>query len=154
MKLIEVNDNKTREEFLTVPKVLYKNDPDWICPLDSEIENTFNPLKNKGFQHGGAIRWILRNDDGTPAGRIAAFYDELKAYNNLQPTGGIGFFECVNDQEAANLLFNSAKAWLESKGMKAMDGPVNFGENFINWGLLVEGFMPQTYGLPYNFPYF
>jgi hypothetical protein len=38
--------------------------------------------------------------------------------------------------------------------MEAMDGPVNFGENFVNWGLLVEGFMPQTYGMPYNFQYY
>lgn len=154
MKLFEVKDKKTSEEFLEVPKILYKNDPDWICPLDAEIENTFNPEKNKGFKHGGAIRWILRNDDGTLAGRIAAFYDETKAFHNQQPTGGIGFFECINDQRAANLLFDSAKAWLESKGMKAMDGPINFGENFVNWGLLVEGFMPQTYGMPYNFPYY
>ena len=154
MKLIEVNDEKTREEFLSVPKILYRDDPNWICPLDMEIENTFNPLKNKGFKHGGAIRWILKDETGNLAGRIAAFFDEHKAYQNKQPTGGIGFFECINSQEAADMMFNAAKEWLTGKGMQAMDGPINFGENFVNWGLLVEGFMPQTYGMPYNFPYY
>ena len=38
--------------------------------------------------------------------------------------------------------------------MEAMDGPVNFGENFFHWGLLTEGFMPQGYGMPYNKPYY
>jgi hypothetical protein len=38
--------------------------------------------------------------------------------------------------------------------MQAMDGPINFGENFVNWGLLVDGFKPQGYGMPYNFPYY
>jgi hypothetical protein len=60
----------------------------------------------------------------------------------------------VNDQASADLLFDTAKEWLDSQGMKAMDGPVNFGENFVNWGLLVEGFMQQGYGMPYNFPYY
>jgi hypothetical protein len=33
-----------------------------------------------------------------------------------------------------------------------MDGSVNFGENYNYWGVLVEGFMPQGYGMPYNKP--
>jgi hypothetical protein len=154
MVLIEVNDAKTRLEFLKVPKILYKDDPNWTCPLDMEIENTFNPGKNFCFKHGDARRWILKTDQGKLTGRIAAFYDLTKANHNPQPTGGIGFFECVNDQPSANLLFNTAKEWLNSRGIKAMDGPINFGENFVNWGLLVEGFVPQGYGMQYNFPYY
>ncbi len=154
MKLIEVKDKTTTREFLEVPKILYKNDPNWSCPLDLEIENTFNPKKNASFSHGDARRWVLKNKQGNLIGRIAAFYDEQKAHHNPQPTGGIGFFECIDDQQAANLLFDTARGWLDEKGMKAMDGPVNFGENFVNWGLLVEGFMPQGYGMPYNFPYY
>jgi hypothetical protein len=154
MVLTEVNNTITRKQFLEVPKVLYKNDPFWVCPLDMEIENTFNPEKNSCFKHGDARRWILTTQQGELAGRIAAFYDKNKCFQNLQPTGGIGFFECVDDQSSANLLFDTAKDWLTSQGMKAMDGPINFGENFVNWGLLVEGFMQQGYGMPYNFPYY
>jgi hypothetical protein len=88
------------------------------------------------------------------AGRIGAFIDGHKCHTFKQPTGGIGYFECVNDQEAANLLFDTAKQWLQQRGMEAMDGPVNFGENLINWGLLVKGFMPQGFGMPYNKPYY
>ncbi len=136
------------------PRILYKNDPDWICPLDMEIENTFKPEKNSCFKHGAARRWILTDDQGGLTGRIAAFFDKNKAFHNPQPTGGIGFFECIHDQQSANLLFDTAKNWLISQGMLAMDGPINFGENFVNWGLLVEGFRPQGYGMPYNFPYY
>jgi hypothetical protein len=154
MKCIEVTDRKTREAFHRVPRILYKNDKNWICPLEMEIENIFNPQKNQCFKHGNAIRWILKDDMGALIGRIAAFYDTNKAFHNPQPTGGIGFFECIDDQQAANLLFQTAREWLTSNGMEAMDGPVNFGENFIYWGLLVEGFMQQGYGMPYNFPYY
>jgi hypothetical protein len=154
MQITEVTDKKTIREFLEVPKVLYKHDPNWTCLLDMEIENTFNPARNSSFKHGDARRWVLKDDRGKLTGRIAAFYDKNKASHNQQPTGGIGFFECVYDKEAAYMLFDTAREWLSSQGMKAMDGPINFGENFVNWGLLVEGFMPQGYGMPYNFPYY
>lgn len=154
MKLIEVKDRQSIRSFLEVPKQLYRNDPNWVCPLDMEIENTFNPEKNASFKNGEASRWVIVNTNGSLAGRIAAFFDKTKAYHNPQPTGGIGFFECINDQQAADLLFDTARNWLASKGMQAMDGPVNFGENFVNWGLLVEGFEQQGYGMPYNFPYY
>ncbi|HLO60578.1 MAG TPA: GNAT family N-acetyltransferase [Bacteroidales bacterium] len=154
MIITEVKDKQTAKQFLEVPKILYRNDPHWTCPLDIEIDNTFNPAKNSSYKNGNACRWILKDGEGNLVGRIAAFYDKNKAFHNTQPTGGIGFFECINDQSAANLLFDTAKAWLASEGMQAMDGPINFGENFVNWGLLVEGFMHQAYGMPYNFPYY
>jgi hypothetical protein len=154
MALIEVNDARTGREFLDVPKVLYKKDPNWICPLDMDIENIFKPEKNSCFKHGDACRWVLKDEQGNLTGRIAAFYDANKAMHNPQPTGGIGFFECINDQVKADLLFDTAKEWLISRGMKAMDGPINFGENFVNWGLLVQGFIKQGYGMQYNFPYY
>ncbi len=154
MNCIEVTDKKTRNEFHRVPKILYKDDRNWTCPLDMEIENIFNPQKNECFQHGDAIRWILKDDMGNLIGRIAAFYDKNKASQNPMPTGGVGFFECIDDQQAANLLFQTAREWLEANGMEAMDGPINFGENFVYWGLLVDGFTRQGYGMPYNFPYY
>ena len=154
MKIIEVTDKKTKGMFHKVPKLLYKNDKNWTCPLDVEIEGIFDPKHNSCFKNGDAIRWILEDDDGNLIGRIGAFYDKTKAYHNPQPTGGTGFFECINDQSAANLLFDTAKEWLKIQGMEAMDGPINFGENFVHQGCLVEGFTVQGYGMPYNFPYY
>lgn len=154
MKIIEVKDKKTAKKFLKVPRILYKNDPHWVCPLDSTIEDVFNPKKNIFFKHGEATRWILTENNGNLIGRVAAFINKKKAYNFKQPTGGMGFFECINDKNAAFMLFDKCKEWLNERGMEAMDGPINFGENDNFWGLLVEGFMPQSYGMNYNFPYY
>ena len=76
MKLIEVADKATRKEFLSVPKILYRKDPNWTCPLDMEIENIFDPKRNSCFKHGDAIRWILKDHQGNLTGRIAAFFDK------------------------------------------------------------------------------
>jgi GNAT superfamily N-acetyltransferase len=154
MQITKVTDKKTQQQFHQVPRLIYKNDPNWICPIDGMVEDIFNPAKNKAFKNGKAIRWILTDNDGNLLGRIAAFINGNLAYTYEQPTGGCGFFECVDNQGAADLLFKAAVEWNKENGMEAMDGPINFGENYVNWGLLVDGFMPQGYGMPYNPPYY
>ena len=154
MQLIPVSSSPIKKEFLQVPHLIYQNDQNWICPLDQDVEKTFDPEKNIFFKHGECTRWILKDEQGKAIGRIAAFINTKKAFNYEQPTGGIGFFECIDNQDAAFKLFDIAQAWLKEKGMAAMDGPINFGENDTFWGLLVEGFTPPSYGMNYNPAYY
>lgn len=149
-----VNSDSEKRAFLDVPKTLYKDDPNWVCHLDRDIEGVFDPDQNSYFKHGDARRWVLRDDDGNLIGRIASFYDRNQLDENKLMVGACGFFECIDDQEAANLLFNTAKAWLEKFGIMAMDGPVNFGETDKYWGLLVHGFTQPAYKIAYNHPYY
>jgi len=155
MQLLEVTDKQSAKEFIEVNVLINKNDPNYIRPLDKDIHDVFDPKKNKTFRHGEATRWILKNDEGELIGRIAAFTN--KKYKNKGddvPVGGIGFFECINDQAAADMLFDVAKHWLMQKAMQAMDGPINFGERDRWWGLLVKGFEPPVYCMNYNPPYY
>lgn len=154
MHIIPVTNLQTRKEFLQVPQLIYKNDTNWICPLDQDVEKTFDAEKNPFFNHGHCTRWIMKDNAGNLTGRIAAFINEKKAYQYEQPTGGIGYFECIDNRDAAFQLFDTAAGWLKENGMQAMDGPINFGENDMFWGLLVEGFSPPSYGMNYNPPYY
>ena len=154
MKVVEVKTKRDRKEFRDFPKFLYKTDPCWVCQLDSELEAVFDPSKNHTFRHGEATRWILRDENDRTIGRIAAFIDKVRSSANRQPTGGMGFFEVIENREAAFCLFDTAKDWLASHKIEAMDGPVNFGENDTNWGLLVEGFVQPGIGMPYNKKYY
>jgi hypothetical protein len=154
MQLIEVNNKTTQKEFLEVARIIYKDDKTWVCPLDVEISNIFNAKENTFYTHGDACRWVLKNSSGELIGRVAAFINEQKAHTFDQPTGGMGFFECIDNKDAAFMLFDQAKSWLEERKMEAMDGPVNFGENDVFWGLLVEGFTHPGYGMQYNPPYY
>lgn len=152
--IFEVTTHRQANEFINLPRKLYKNDPQWICPLDTDIESIFDSRKNSFFHHGVCRRWILLNDEQKTIGRIAAFINYKKTSGSKEPAGGIGFFECIQDKETAKELFCNAKNWLQAQGMKAMDGPVNFGENDKFWGLLVEGFQSPSYGMNYNPPYY
>lgn len=155
MQLIKVTNHKTAAQFIQVAVEIYKHDPNWIRPLDKDIDQVFNKDQNKAFRFGEIIRWILKNEEGKLIGRIAAFVNKkYKTKGDDVPVGGIGFFECINDQTAANLLFDTAKQWLQNKGMEAMDGPINFGERDRWWGLQVEGFQPPLYCMNYNPPYY
>lgn len=154
MKVIEVLTPEAGKDFIDFPKKLYRDDPFWVCPLDTMVEEIFDPGKNQAFNHGYATRWLLFDSGGELIGRIAAFVDTRRSAVHSQPTGGLGFFEVVDNKDAAFLLFDTAKEWLSSKGMEAIDGPINFGENDANWGLLVEGFIQQSFGMPYNKKYY
>lgn len=154
MKIEKVTDRKTKKQFLNAARIVYKNDPVWICPFDNEIEAIFDPKRNPYFNHGEADRWVLVDNYNKPIGRIAAFIDRNIAHSFDQPTGGMGFFECIDDKTSAFMLFETAKDWLKNRGMEAMDGPINFGETDKYWGLLVDGFTHPSFEVPYNPTYY
>jgi len=154
MRVIRVTDKKTRRDFLRTARIIYRDDKTWVCPLDNDIEAVFDPDRNPYFAHGEAERWILVDDKSKLIGRIAAFIDKKLAYSYIQPTGGMGFFECINDKPSAFMLFDTAREWLRSRGMEAMDGPINFGETDKYWGLLVNGFSHPSFDIAYNHPYY
>ncbi len=155
MRIFPVTSEADRTLFLRVPLEIYKNDPNYIRPLDKDILDIFDEKKNKTFRFGKIQRWILKNDENQLIGRIAAFTN--KKYKNKGddiPVGGMGFFECIHQQEAADLLIDNAKHWLINEKMEAMDGPINFGERDRWWGLVTQGFHEPMYGMNYNPPYY
>lgn len=152
MNIIEVNSKKDKKDFIQIACSIYKNEKNWIRPLDKDINSVFDPKTNKAFRKGDLKRWILKNNNET-IGRIAAFYSSKNDKEKLR-VGGCGFFECIDDEEAAKMLFDTAKNWLEKNGYNSMDGPINFGERDKWWGCLVEGFdidpnYLQNYGKAY-----
>lgn len=150
---IEVVANKDAEKAFieTIPEKIYRGDPHWMKPLSADLRSIFDAQQNPFFANGTLKRWIARDHEGR-VGRIAAFYHHEKAYRSGCPTGGIGFFECSQNKELAFTLFRESLAWLKQQGMKAVEGPVNPGENDSNWGLLVN--THPAYSMNYNLPYY
>ena len=156
MQLTEVTGKQAAKDFIKVNVLMNALNPQYIRPLNNEVNDVFDANKNKQFKYGTAKRWILKDDNGQLIGRIAA-YTSTKYLNkgDAIPVGACGFFDCINNQQAANLLFNTAKKWLQAQSMQAMDGPVNFGERDKWWGLMVEGFDTEPmYGISFNPPYY
>ncbi|MFY8165587.1 MAG: hypothetical protein ACOVJ8_03275 [Sediminibacterium sp.] len=156
MRVAEVNTPSLEKTFLDLNAIVNEGNPAYIRPLDNEVAQVFDRKKNKLFQHGDAKKWVIQNNAGEAIGRIAAFYyTKYKNKGTDYPVGCVGYFDCIDNQAAANLLFDTAKNWLAENGMEAMDGPINFGDRDKWWGLMVEGFhMEPMYGMSYNPPYY
>lgn len=152
----EVNTQALEQIFVNLVARIYAGNPHYIRPLNKEVLELFDVTKNKHLKKGTAQKWLVLNEEQIAIGRIAAFVNPKYITKGTEyPTGGIGLFECVNNQEAANLLFNTAKEWLIKHKVEAMDGPINPGDRDKWWGLMVEGFEAEpVYGMSFNPSYY
>ena len=155
MKIIEVLTEEQKKAFVQLNVQLNKSTPNYIQPLYKDVNAVFDTKINKTYRNGEVVQYMLLNDGHEAIGRVAAFTNsKYKNKGDNISVGGIGFFDCINNQAAANLLFDTAKAWLSSKGVQAMDGPINFGERDKWWGLVVQGFHEPLYNMNFNPEYY
>jgi hypothetical protein len=152
MKIVIVNTPQLEQAFIEMPFSIYTNDSNYIRPLDKDIKGVFDPAENKLIKKSETERWLLQDNNGKYIGRIAVFINP--AYKQKLEVGGMGFFECVNNQEAANYLLQAAVDWHKHRNMQAIDGPINLGERSDWWGLLISGFEEPLYKMNYNPPYY
>src|SRR5690606_25826967 len=109
MKIKKVDTPALAKIFLEIPLSLYASDKNYIQPLNEDVESVFDRQRTSLFSIGECCSWVLFDAHGEAIGRIAAFVDIICAKSYAQPTGGCGFFACINDQEAAFALFYAAK---------------------------------------------
>ena len=140
-------------QFVKFPWGIYKDNPNWVPPLLYDIKKILNRDKNPFFKHA-EMEMYLAERDGKLVGRIAAIKNDLHNKEHNDKVGFFGFFECINDQDVANKLFDSAAEWLRAKGLTDMRGPANPSVNDV-YALLIEGFDdPPRLLMPYNPQYY
>jgi len=133
-----VQNRKDLSRFIKLPFRLYKNDPCWVAPLIYEQKKYFNPEKNPYYEHSEVELFIaLRNNN--VVGRITAHTNTQHNKFHNDKIGFFGFFECINDQSAADVLLDEAYAWLKNKDCDTMRGPMNLSTNH-ECGLLIDGY--------------
>lgn len=151
--ITQVQSTLDRDAFIKFPYHLYKDDPNWVPPLEMERKDFLNPAKNPWFEFG-KVELFLARRAGKVVGRIAAVHDPR--YNEFHATklGFFGMFECVDDAGVASGLFDAAATWVRAQGFFEMMGPLNFSTNY-ECGVLVEGFYaPPAVLMAYNPRYY
>jgi len=152
MRIHRVESRSDLRRFVELPYRLYRHDPNWVPPLRSEQWGQFDPRRNPMLDHCEYDLFLLL-DDGQVVGRIAVFVDRLGVEAWGEPIGLFGSYECMDGEEGSRLLLETARTWLQQRGMKAMRGPWSFASQ--EWGLVVEGFTPPPVIMaPYNPPYY
>lgn len=152
-KILAVKDKNQLRLFIDFPHELYKNDPNYVPELFIAQKDMLTPGKHPFHEHSN-LQLYLAYDDHKLIGRIAAIQNNNHNNTYGLTDGFFGFFDCINDQETANLLINTAAQWLQEKELTNLIGPVNFSTNEI-CALLIEGFDgPPVVMMPYNAPYY
>ncbi len=159
VKIKRVESRGDLEQFLAVPKYIYKRYPLRVEPLVSEqidILSQAHPFYADGRRARIQCFLALHSLSGQPIGRIAAIFNASvqKDQDSKEVVGHFGFFECEDSHEIAQCLFDIAGQWLAAQGATLMRGPTNPSQSY-EYGLLVEGFDYQhRFLLPYNPPYY
>jgi hypothetical protein len=138
VKITTVKSKKDLMRFIKFQWEIYKDNEYWVPPLIMERKKILDVNKNPFYQHAERELFLAERDNKI-VGRIAAIKNDLHNKYHHDKVGFFGFFECVNDQEIANALFDAAKDWVKSKGLTALRGPANPSSN-DEYGMLLEGF--------------
>jgi GNAT superfamily N-acetyltransferase len=165
IKIVPANSKSQKKAFMMLPFDIYKNNKYWVSPLLTDMRYMFglnglfdSIIGNKGrhpFYEYGQMQLYLAYKDNRLVGRIAAINnDKYNEIHQQYKTGFFGFFECINDQNVANALFDTAKKWLKERKMNRMQGPASPSSSY-DFGLLTKGFddYPRV-DMPYQHEYY
>jgi GNAT superfamily N-acetyltransferase len=113
-----------------------------------------NPDKHPYYEHSDA-EFFVAEKDGEVVGRIAAL--ENKPFNQYHDAKDAEFylFDCINDQDVANVLFETVFDWAKARGLNKLVGPKGFGP-LDGYGIQIEGFEHRQMMnmMNYNYPYY
>jgi hypothetical protein len=151
---IDTNNKTLVKRFVRIPYRLYEKHPQWVPPLLIDAETQLNRVKHPFYEHSDAD-FFLATKDGRDVGRIAAL--ENKRFNQYHKTKQAQFylFECEDDQEVANALFERVFDWAKGRGLDHVVGPKGFGA-LDGYGIQVEGYEHRQVMsmMNYNYPYY
>lgn len=153
LNVVPVRTGREKRQFIDLPWSIYQGDPNWIPPLRMNIKELVGYSRHPFHEHN-QVQTFLALRDGTPVGRVAAIVNQAHIDRYQDRRGFFGFFECVDDQQVANALFDAARTWLAERNIQDIRGPANPSLNY-ECGLLIDGFDSQPwFMMTYNRPYY
>lgn len=138
IETLDRQDKKAVDEFVKFPFQIYKDIPQWVPPILSEVQVMMDPKKHPFYDHSDAEFFVAR-ENGKMTGRICVM--ENKPFNVYHGTreAQFYFFECIDNQEVANALFDRIAEWARERGLDSIVGPKGFSL-FDGYGIQIEGF--------------
>ena len=153
LRVAPVETRRDLRRFIDLPWSIYGGDPNWVPPLKRGVRAAFDPGKHPFHLHS-EVQPYLALRGGKAVGRICAIRNRNHEAAHDEAVGFFGWFECVDDPEPAEALFEEVRVWLRERGLAAMRGPTSFSTN-ETCGLLIEGDRgPPVLLMPYNPPYY
>jgi hypothetical protein len=156
MKILEVNhsDRYRETQFIDLPYKIYRNTPQWVPPLTTDLKKIFDKRNNPYYQHSNAAFFLAISADGAAIGRLAVLHNRHFCDFNHEQTAFFYLFECMDNPDAACELFKAGFEWATKSGLSKIVGPRGFS-SFDGLGMLIHGYEYRpAFGIPYNLPYY
>ncbi len=133
----EITSKPDINKFITFAWQIYKNDPNWVPPLIFDMQAMLDKQKSPFFEFGEAA-YFMAYRDRRPVGRLTAHINPMHNQTHHTQDGFFGFYECLDDDEAARALLKAAEDWLRAKGMTKIIGQENF-TIYDELGFMIKG---------------
>ncbi len=150
---IDTSNRRDAKKFIQFPFQLYKGCPQWVPTTTSEMQTVLDRTRHPFYRHSEAD-FFLAESEGDVLGRIAVLHNQNYSKHHKTKTAFFYYFECIDDFDAAQGLFQAAIEWSRQQNVQLILGPKGFLRS-NGMGILVEGFeYPPAMGIPYNMPYY
>ena len=159
---IELGDRRLRD-FVEVPWILFRGDPNWTPPLRAELlgsrlfgmDGLCTP--DHPYHRDAEVTHFVARDGRRLLGRVSAAVNHRLNERYAERIGFFGFFDVCDDYAVAGDLLDHAKAWLTDRGLSTMRGPGGYSNatHEAHQGVLIDGFgHPPTVELTHNPPHY
>jgi hypothetical protein len=139
IKSIDIGSGKDLDAFIDLPFRLYKNDPNWAPPFRRSLKKLLKTASGMQLAGGPYALFMVINND-IPVARLVVGINQVKNAQRGKNEGYYSLFECINDLDAAKLLFDAARDWLKSQSADVFTGPVSPTDGDDDRGVLISGY--------------
>jgi len=154
IEIIKVDTKALRKEFVEFQYDLYRDCKQFVPPFKTDLYTMMNEKKHPFYDHS-ISEFFLAIRDGKAVGKLSMLIN--RPFNEYHGTKDSEFylFDCIDDQEVANALFDLATSWTLEHGMNRIVGPKGYGP-LDGYGIQVEGFEHRQMMnmMNYNYPYY
>ena len=149
----KIEKRKDIKKFVKFPTELYKDNPNYIPPMESD-EYKMATKKNVHFEECSHAYFLAEDENGKVVGRIACVV--MFPYNekNHSKYARLTRFDFIDNEEVAHLLLKTAEDWAREQGMEYIHGPLGY-DDLEREGLTTYGFENKgAFATGYNAPYY
>jgi len=136
--IVTISSKRKMDDFIRLPYFIYKDCPQYVPDLESDVRNIFNQQKNPAYEFSQIQPFVAYRNDMV-VGRIVGIVN--RKANERWQTRCVRFsmIEFIDDLNVSKALIEAVSQWGLSLGMDTIHGPLGITD-FDKEGMLVEDF--------------
>ena len=139
VEVVKADTKKTMDDFVALPRYIYKGCAQYVPDLDMDVRATFDPKKNAGLEFSDIQPFVAYNSEGECVGRIAGIVNHRANETWNVKVVRFSMIEFIDDLQVSSALIDAVTVWGAARGMTQIQGPMGISD-FDKEGMLIEDF--------------